>query len=51
MNDIVPILDGHRYWVIIDVAICNMEYDMLGGVLRQQREHADGETDNVFDVE
>ena len=36
-EDIVPIIDHHSYWVIIDAASGNMEYDMLGRVLRQQR--------------
>ena len=36
MNDVLPIIDGHRCWVIIDVAIGNIEDDMLGRVLRQQ---------------
>ena len=51
MNDIVPIADQHRRWVIIDAVIGNVEYDMLRRILRQQRKHSDSETNNVFDVE
>ena len=50
VNDIVPIADQHCRRVIIDAVIDNMEYDVLRRVLRQQRKHSDGETDDVFDV-